>query len=182
MPKVVVIGGGVIGCAVAERLSFDGHQVTLLERDQLAARASGAAAGELSPQSNTAGAEESAQQSLLLFPELIARIEKDSGMNVEYRVQEGLQPAFDQEEAARLRIAGARWLDAQACRQAEPSLSTDVRSIACLRNALARSTACFMLSPIGRGVRCCAASPRANTTSANWQRPTACPLPPRQNT
>jgi glycine oxidase len=135
MPKVVVIGGGVIGCAVAERLSFDGHQVTLLERDQLAARASGAAAGELSPQSNTAGAEESAQQSLLLFPELIARIEKDSGMNVEYRVQEGLQPAFDQEEAARLRIAGARWLDAQACRQAEPSLSTDVLGAVLLEHA-----------------------------------------------
>jgi len=90
MSKVVVIGGGVIGCAVAERLSFDGHQVTLLERDQLASRASGAAAGELSPTSNTPGAEEAALQSLLLFPELIKRIEKDSAMSVEYRVQAGL--------------------------------------------------------------------------------------------
>jgi len=45
MSKVVVIGGGVIGCAVAERLSLDGHQVTLFERDQLASHASGAAAG-----------------------------------------------------------------------------------------------------------------------------------------
>src|ERR1700720_3612519 len=86
MSRVVVIGGGVIGCAVAERLSFDGHEVTLLERDQLGSRASGAAAGELSPQSATPSAEATARQSLQLFPELIARIEKDGAMDVEYRV------------------------------------------------------------------------------------------------
>jgi glycine oxidase ThiO len=135
MSRVVVIGGGVIGCAVAERLSFEGHQVTLLERDQLASRASGAAAGELSPQSTTAPAEEAANQSLLLFPELIARVEKDSAMNVEYRVQAGLQPAFEPEEEARLRAAGGRWLDAQACRNAEPSLSTDVLGAVLLEHA-----------------------------------------------
>ncbi len=135
MSRVVVIGGGVIGCAVAERLSFEGHQVTLFERDQLGGRASGAAAGELSPQSTTSAAEESAKQSLQLFPELIARIEKDSAMNVEYRVQAGLQPAFDQEEAAKLRAAGGRWLDAHACRQAEPSLSTDVLGAVLLEHA-----------------------------------------------
>jgi glycine oxidase ThiO len=135
MSRVVVIGGGVIGCAIAERLSFEGHQVTLLERDQLAGHASGAAAGELSPQSTTAPAEEAANQSLLLFPELIARIEKDSAISVEYRVQEGLQPAFDQEEAARLRAGGGRWLDAQACREAEPSLSTDVLGAVLLEHA-----------------------------------------------
>ena len=66
MSRVVVIGGGVIGCAVAERLSFDRHQVMLLERDQLAGRASGAAAGELSP------ARPSDAQSLAMFPELVA--------------------------------------------------------------------------------------------------------------
>src|SRR5258708_26530497 len=135
MSRVVVIGGGVIGCAVAERLSFEGHQVTLFERDQLGGRASGAAAGELSPQSTTSAAEESAKESLQLFPELIARIEKDSAMNVEYRLQAGLQPAFDQEEAARLRAFGGRWLEAQACHQAGPSLSTDVLRAVALEHA-----------------------------------------------
>jgi glycine oxidase len=135
MSKVVVIGGGVIGCAVAERLSFEGHHVTLLERDQLGSRASGAAAGELSPQSTTSAATESAKQSLQLFPELISRIEKDSAMNVEYRVQAGLQPAFGQEEVVRLRAAGGRWLDAQACRNAEPSLSADVLGAVLLEHA-----------------------------------------------
>ena len=135
MSRVVVVGGGVIGCAVAERLSFEGHQVTLFERDQLGSRASGAAAGELSPSSTTSAATESAKQSLQLFPELIARIEKDSAMNVEYRVQAGLQPAFDQEEAARLRGAGGRWLDAQACHEAEPSLSQAVLGAVLLEHA-----------------------------------------------
>jgi glycine oxidase len=126
MSRVVVIGGGVIGCAIAERLSLDRHQVTLLERDQLGSRASGAAAGELSPHSNTSRGDASTLQSLAMFPELVARIEKDSAMNVEYRVQQGLQPAFTDEEAATLRAAGGRWLDAVASRQAEPSISPDV--------------------------------------------------------
>jgi len=79
MSKVVVVGGGVIGCAIAERLSFEGHQVTLFERDQLGSRASGAAAGELSPTSTTATATESARQSLQLFPELSPASRRTAG-------------------------------------------------------------------------------------------------------
>lgn len=130
-----MIGGGVIGCAIAERLSLDGHQVTLFERDQLASHASGAAAGELSPQSTTSRAEEPALRSLALFPELIARIEKDTAINVEYRVQQGLQPALSEEEAASLRATGEHWLDAQECRQVEPSLSTQVIGAVLLEHA-----------------------------------------------
>src|SRR4030088_3325634 len=126
MSKVVVVGGGVIGCAVAQRLSLHGHPVTLLERAQLAGRASGAAAGELSPQTTASRADEMALRSLELFPELVARVEKDSLMNVEYRVQEGMQPAFNEEEGAALRPPGSPCLHAQPCRQAEPALSTDV--------------------------------------------------------
>src|SRR5438552_18762064 len=85
MSRVAVIGGEEIGCAVAERLSFDQHQVMLLERDQLAGRASGAAAGELSP------ARPSAAQSLAMFPELVARVETDRVMNAQFRVQQRLK-------------------------------------------------------------------------------------------
>jgi glycine oxidase len=135
MSRVVVIGGGVIGCAATERLTLDGHRVTLLEGDQLGSRASGAAAGELSPQSTSAPAEEPALQSLQLFPELVARIEKDSAMSVEYRVQQGLQPAFTEEEAAALRARGGRWLDAAACRELEPALSSEVAGAVLLEHA-----------------------------------------------
>lgn len=130
-----MIGGGVIGCAVAERLTLDGHQVTLLERDQLGGRASGAAAGELSPQSASSDAEDAALQSLKLFPELVARIEKDSAMSVEYRIQQGLRPAFTEEEEAALRRPGSHWLDAAACRELEPALSPEIVGAALLEHA-----------------------------------------------
>ena len=121
MSRVVVIGGGVIGCAVAEKLSLDRHQVTLLERDQLASRASGAAAGELSPSSRPGD-----KASLALFPELVARIEKDSAMNVEYRVQQGLGLAFTTEEAHARRHESGHWIDAAECRRLEPSLTQEI--------------------------------------------------------
>lgn len=129
MSRVVVIGGGVIGCAVAERLSLERHQVTLLERDQLGGRASGAAAGELSPSSP------SGEESLAMFPELVARIEKDSAMNVEYRLQQGLRPAFTDSEAATQKAEGGRWLDGPECRKAEPALSPDIVGAALLEHA-----------------------------------------------
>jgi glycine oxidase len=135
MSRVVVIGGGVIGCAIAERLSLERHQVTLLERDQLGGRASGAAAGELSPLSGTAQAEAQAQKSLKMFPDLIERIEKDSAMNVEYRLQRGLRPAFTQDEAADLQANGGRWLDADESRKAEPALTSDIVGASLLEHA-----------------------------------------------
>ena len=130
MSRLVVVGGGVIGCAVAERLSRDGHQVTLLERDQLGSRASGAAAGELSPSSLATD-----HQSLAMFPELVARVEKDSGMSVEYHVQQGLRPAFDEAEARTVRAMGGRWLDAAECRATEPALSHDAVGAALIEHA-----------------------------------------------
>ncbi|HEY3084934.1 MAG TPA: glycine oxidase ThiO [Candidatus Dormibacteraeota bacterium] len=130
MSRVVVIGGGVIGCAVAERLSLDRHQVTLLERDQLASRASGAAAGELSPSHLP-----SDKEALAMFPEVVARIEKDSAMNVEYRIQQGLRPAFTDDEASAIKESEGRWLDAAECRQTEPALSPDVVGAVLLEHA-----------------------------------------------
>jgi sarcosine oxidase subunit beta len=43
--EIAVIGGGVIGCSIAYHLAKRGARVTLIERDQLAAHASGASAG-----------------------------------------------------------------------------------------------------------------------------------------
>jgi glycine oxidase len=126
MSRVVVVGGGVIGCAIAERLTLERHQVTLLERDQLGCRASGAAAGELSPHSGVFGLRESAARSFEMFPELVARIERDSRVTVEYNVQPALQLALDDTEAARLKASGEHWLDGKACRDMEPSLTPDV--------------------------------------------------------
>src|SRR3989475_8438343 len=130
MSRVVVIGGGVIGCAAAERLALDHHEVTLFERDQLGAHASGAAAGELSPSGRAPD-----DQALAMFPEVGARIEKDSSLNGEYRTQQGLRPAFTPQEAELLKAGDGRWLDASECRQTEPALSSDVLGALLLEHA-----------------------------------------------
>jgi glycine oxidase len=132
--RVVVVGGGVIGCAVAERLSRDGrHQVLLLERDTLGAHASGAAAGLLSPHSESAEIGLSSR-SLAMFPELVERVER-CGITVEYHEHEGFTPALTVDEERRLRAGPGRWLDARAALEAEPGLSARVRGVAVLREA-----------------------------------------------
>ena len=52
---VVVVGGGVIGCAVAFELACEGASVVLVERDEIGAHASGAAAGMLAPIAESSG-------------------------------------------------------------------------------------------------------------------------------
>jgi glycine oxidase len=130
--KVVIVGGGVIGCAVAERLSRDRHEVLLLERDRVGGHASGAAAGLLAPHSEADGAGfELGERSLRLFPELVDRVER-SGVTVEYREQETIRPALttaDERQLRRSRAALA-WLDADQARAAEPALNPRVRGAA----------------------------------------------------
>src|SRR5215471_8585262 len=134
MARVVVVGGGVIGCAIAERLSRERrHQVLLLERDSVGAHASGAAAGLLSPSSENADADQSAR-SLAMFPELVERVER-SGITVEYREHESLTPALTGEEERLLRRGRGRWLDAAQARAAEPELSDHVRGAVRFREA-----------------------------------------------
>ncbi|HEY7201113.1 MAG TPA: glycine oxidase ThiO [Candidatus Dormibacteraeota bacterium] len=134
MARIVIIGGGVIGCAVAERLSRERrHHVLLLERDALGAHASGAAAGLLAPHSE-AGVDDLGARSLAMFPETVDRVER-SGIAVEYREQDSLTPALTGEEERRLRRASGRWLDAAQAHAAEPELSPRVRGAALFREA-----------------------------------------------
>src|SRR5262245_19612215 len=54
-PDVIVVGGGVIGCAIAHALARARLSVTLLERDTVGAHASSAAAGMLAPYVESGG-------------------------------------------------------------------------------------------------------------------------------
>jgi glycine oxidase len=124
---IVVVGGGVIGCAVAERLSRDRqHRVVLCERDTVGAHASGAAAGLLSP-GTEAGvqAEGLAERSLEAMAELVERVER-SGVDVEYRPGESISPALSADEERALRQGSWRWLDQEEARREEPGLSRNV--------------------------------------------------------
>jgi len=136
MARIVIIGGGVIGCAVAERLTRDRrHAVLLLERDVVGSHASGSAAGLLTPYGEAdATVSGLASRSLAMFPETVERVER-SGIDVEYRSQEVITPALTAEEERRLRRGPGRWLGLEQARSTEPGLSHRVRGAAVFPSA-----------------------------------------------
>jgi glycine oxidase len=85
---VAVIGGGVEGCSIAYHLSKAGVRVSVIEREQIASEASGAAAGLLAPADVLTGPKAGADlffASWSMTPSLIEEIEPVSGVQVEYR-------------------------------------------------------------------------------------------------
>lgn len=143
---MIVVGGGVIGCAAAERLTRDGHRVTLLERDHLAGHASGAAAGLLAPYTEASLPGrflELAERSFRMFPELAERVAAASGIDVEHSQVEGMALAFDEAGERRLGEAAA-WLPASAearlvapgeARRLEPGLAPELVAAMLVRQA-----------------------------------------------
>src|SRR6266849_3568779 len=85
--EVVIIGGGVIGCAIAYFLRKRGIGVTVLERGEIGAQASSAAAGLLAPLGPLSGPGSLADLllgSFALFPDLVTELEDANGIRVEY--------------------------------------------------------------------------------------------------
>ncbi len=100
--RVAVIGGGIIGLAVAEELVRRRARVLLLERNTALAReASFAAAGILSPQSDAEGSGPFLDLLLAgahLIPEAAARLEAESGLALDYQACGMLGLAFSEAE------------------------------------------------------------------------------------
>jgi glycine oxidase len=136
---VIVVGGGAVGCAAAFELTREGLRVVLLERDDLASQASGAAAGMLLPAGEAGGHGPFLTwgvRSLGLFPELVAELRERSGVDPEYEACGALYVATSQRQAAALRARGAElpelefeWLEAEAARDAEPQLAPDLAGV-----------------------------------------------------
>lgn len=136
--NVAVVGGGVIGCAIAYYLQRAGASVTVIERGVIGGEASGAAAGMLVTPLEDAGNSpllELQGASLRLYPDLLPEIEELSGIDMEYRVTGLLRTAFTEERAAVLKdlvrreaatVEGLEWLEGRALRELEPALSPRV--------------------------------------------------------
>ena len=102
---VLVVGGGVIGCAVARELAGAHLRVVLVEREQTGSGASGAAAGILSPQAEADGPSPLLQlgiESRSMFPRLVEELRAETGIEVPYRTSGTLFLALDDEEEAKL--------------------------------------------------------------------------------
>jgi len=138
MARIVVIGGGVIGCSIAYHLRKAGAEVVLLERGEIGGEASGAAAGMLiAPLEDASSRDFQALQkaSLAMYPALIEEIESRSGINVEHRQCGILRTARVETHAKTLRaltkrrskgISGLEWVEGETLRRLEPGLSPDI--------------------------------------------------------
>ena len=137
--EVAIVGGGIIGCALAYALAKDGVQVAVFEQERVGGQARIAAAGILgagvegdakSPQSNLAA------QSAKLYPAFAAELEAVTGLDATYTRSGALtivfgktQAMFLEHQAGVLAAAGQRvaWLEPVTLQATEPLLSTKAR-------------------------------------------------------
>jgi glycine oxidase len=137
---VLIIGGGIMGCAVALRLAQRGLAVTVIERGIPGAEASSAAAGILGPQMEAAGPGallDFALASRALYPALADELRAATGIDVGFDRSGVLAVAVDEaserELAARRAWQVARGLEVEAltgdeARAREPALAPGVRA------------------------------------------------------
>ncbi len=121
---VVVVGGGLLGCAVALEVARRGLAVEVLERAIVGAEASSAAAGILAPRLEAHGREPLRSigvESLAMYPEWVASLGADVGF-----ARTGLLKIVRAGDPTDSPDVEAVWLDADAARHAEPGLANDV--------------------------------------------------------
>ncbi|MBX6365593.1 MAG: FAD-dependent oxidoreductase, partial [Gemmatimonadetes bacterium] len=141
---VVVIGGGVIGCAVAWAAARRGLAVTVVERGTPGREASWAAAGMLSPAAESGEAGpflELGRRSLALYPDFVAALREATGEEPAYTTAGRLVVARDAAEAEALRAMARRCatvgvevelLEPAAARRLEPALGEPLAAAAFL--------------------------------------------------
>ncbi|UKO98137.1 glycine oxidase ThiO [Nostoc sp. UHCC 0870] len=132
--EIVIIGGGVIGLAIAVELKLRGANVTVLCRDFQAA-ASHAAAGMLAPDAEKITDESIKSlcwRSRSLYPDWTQKLADLTGLNTGYWACGILAPVYEQQGDRGAEAQGSRenspayWLDQTAIHQYQPGLGTDV--------------------------------------------------------
>ena len=132
---VVVVGAGIIGCAVAYELARRGASVEVIDDRGAGFGATQASAGMLAPFNEAPDGGpllEIAARGLDVFDDFVARLCLDAGPPLNYRRDGTLDVAFDHARLARLdqtsailsaRGIGAERLDARQVQAREPALS-----------------------------------------------------------
>ena len=130
---VIVVGAGIIGCAVGRELARRGAKVRIFEARRIGAGATQASAGVLAPYIEAHDRGDLftlTVRSLALYDQFVAEAARESGIAIEYRRCGTLEVATDHATAARLRQTEQtyrddgvmRWLDGPDARREEPAL------------------------------------------------------------
>jgi glycine oxidase len=135
----VVVGGGVIGLAIAWRAAQAGLSVLVLERDEPGAGASGVAAGMLAPVTEAEFGEQALlalnRESAAMWPGFAAELSERSGIDTGYRESGAILAAADRDDGEELRRLhrfqrelglDVEWLSGRDLRRLEPRLSPRV--------------------------------------------------------
>lgn len=136
--EVVIIGGGVIGCAITYFLRKAGVDVIVVERGEIDGQASSAAAGLLVPLGPLSGPGPFADlllASFAMFPTLVPELEDASGVRLHFEQRGALRTVRDPKRISKLqkRIRAwqhlglaMRWLNGDEARRQEPLLSPEI--------------------------------------------------------
>ena len=136
---VVIVGAGVIGLSIAHELLCRGKRVTLVDPRQPGMGASWASAGVLAPQGALPFHRpylDLCLSSRDLFADWSARLLDETGIDIEYRTEGGLQVAFDDAESGELDKRYHHQVDlglpverltGEQVRALEPMLSSEIR-------------------------------------------------------
>jgi len=137
--EVAIIGGGVIGLAVARALALRGvRDVLVIERGSFGAESSGAAAGMLAPQAEADCVDEFFQlcrRSRDLYPVFAAQLFEETGIDIQLETAGTLYLGLNEEDAKELdqRFDGqskaglaVEKLTSASARKLEPSISESV--------------------------------------------------------
>ncbi len=135
---VAIVGGGVIGCAIAYYLSKSGIDIALFDQGEIGDEASSAATGLLAPLGPLSGPGPFADLllcSFALFSTLVPELEEASSLHLEYEHTGALRIVRNPKLIPRLRKRmhtwqplglEMYWLTGDVARQLEPLLSPDV--------------------------------------------------------
>ena len=100
--EVVILGGGIVGCATAYYLAKEGVKATIIERDTVAGHSSGFALGGLSPLGGVGipgPLGKLSIESFRLHAELAQSLPDETGVDTEYNLETGITVAYSEAEA-----------------------------------------------------------------------------------
>ncbi|MDE2939141.1 MAG: FAD-dependent oxidoreductase [Chloroflexota bacterium] len=136
--EVVIVGGGVAGCATAYFLSLAGVKATIIEREGISSQASGFSAGGLNPLEGSCipgPLSALAMASFKLHKELWGPLRRETGIDFQSRIVSLTKVAFSEDEVpalqesmslfedARLEGFSGEWLHRSEALKVEPRLS-----------------------------------------------------------
>ena len=152
--EIAIIGGGAAGCAAAYWLSRAGARCVLIEREGIAAYASGYSAGGLNPLEGAGipGAlAPLAIQSFRMHKEIWDDLAERSGLDFEPKIISSVRVALSEDDLDEMRASheifsaagegfSAEWLDTAQLRELEPRITPNaIRALDARGNAILSS-------------------------------------------